>query len=79
MDIYFGYPILDGNNPNESYVKLYFKSSVNVRRNILAYSEVSLFAEVGGYLGLLLGVSLLDITKLVRLLFTRNGKNVCLK
>ena len=70
MDINFGYPILDSNNPNEAYVKLYFKSSVNVRRNIVAYSETSLFAEIGGYIGLLLGFSLLDLTKLVKNLFT---------
>lgn len=65
MGIIFGYPILD-NNSNEAFVKMYFKSHVNVRRNILAYSATNLWAEVGGYIGLLLGFSLLDLTKLVK-------------
>lgn len=66
MGIIFGYPVLDQTVPNEAYVKLYFKSHVNVRRNILAYSATNLWAEVGGYIGLLLGFSLLDLTKLIK-------------
>ena len=66
MDIYYGYPILDSNYiPNESFIKLYFKSSVNVKENIFAYTGITLFAEMGGYLGLLLGFSILDLTKVV--------------
>ena len=39
--------------------------AVNVQRSILAYSTLSFLAEVGGYIGLLLGFSLLDLSKLV--------------
>ena len=66
MGIAFGYLVIDKNDPNEALVKFYFKSHVNVRRNILAYSSTNLWAEVGGYIGLLLGFSLLDLTKLVK-------------
>ena len=65
MDIYFGYPIHDITYPNEAYVKFYFKSTTHISKSILAYTDISLFAELGGYLGLLLGFSLLDLTKLV--------------
>ena len=65
MDINFGYPIIDTTEEEYGYVKLYFKMAVNVQRSILAYSTLSFLAEVGGYIGLLLGFSLLDLSKLV--------------
>ena len=70
MEINFGFPIVDKNDPEEALLKMYFKSHIHVRRNMLAYSLTSLFAEVGGYIGLLLGFSLLDLTKLVKNLFS---------
>ena len=66
MDINFGYPIIDTTNIDEAYVKLYFKMAVNIHRNILAYSTLSFLAEVGGYIGLLLGFSLLDLSKVIK-------------
>ena len=66
MDINFGYPIIDTTNIDEAYVKLYFKMAVNIHRNILAYSTLSFLAEVGGYIGLLLGFSLLDMSKVIK-------------
>ena len=66
MDINFGYPIIDTANIDEAYVKLYFKMAVNIHRNILAYSTLSFLAEVGGYIGLLLGFSLLDLSKVIK-------------
>ena len=70
MGITLGYPIYAKNDvPSESYLKFYFKSRVNVRKSVVAYSGTSLMAEVGGYIGLLLGFSLLDLTKLVKNVF----------
>ena len=66
MDINFGYPTIDTNFINEAYVKLYFKMAVNVKTSILAYSSLSFLAEVGGYIGLLLGFSLLDLSKVIQ-------------
>ena len=48
-------------NENEAYMKFYIKDQIQVKKSHLSYSEVSLLAEVGGYVGLLLGVSLMDI------------------
>lgn len=73
MGITLGYPIYAKNEvPSESYLKFYFKSRVNVRKSVVAYSGTSLMAEVGGYIGLLLGFSLLDLTKLVKNMFNLN-------
>lgn len=66
MGIIFGYPVLDLTDPNETLVKLYFKTHVSVRNNVLSYSTTNLFAEVGGYIGLLLGFSLLDLTQVLK-------------
>ena len=69
MDISFGYPsIYDILDNWTSYLTLYFKTSIPVRKSHLAYPRSSLFAEIGGYTGLLLGVSLLDVTKVVKFL-----------
>ena len=41
----------------------YFKYQIKVSQASFRYDEVTLLAEIGGYLGLLLGISLLDLTK----------------
>ena len=73
MDIIFGIPIIsvdiDKNNPKQSTMKMYFKKMIQVRRSYLAYSIISMFAEIGGYLGLLLGYSLLDLTNILNKIF----------
>ena len=43
---------------------IYFPTSVQVRASQLAYAKSSLFAEIGGYTGLLLGFSFFDCAKL---------------
>ena len=53
---------------------MYFKSQINVRKNVVSYDEVNLLAEIGGYIGLLLGFSLLDIAKLFRSLLEARFK-----
>ena len=64
MKVEFGYPIIANNteNPGTAYVKLYFKTHIHVRHSHLDYPELSLFGELGGYVGLLLGVSFMDLT-----------------
>ena len=48
----------------EPLVTIYFDQWVSVRENRLVFSISSLFAEIGGYMGLLLGLSLFDVAKL---------------
>jgi hypothetical protein len=62
-------------NDDKSYMKIYLKSSVKFQQTIYDYTLLSLLAEVGGYMGLLLGVSLADIT----ILFKRSKQYFRLK
>ena len=64
MDVSFGHPS-EYDITTDSSLTLYFKKSIQVRESYIAYPESSLFAEIGGYMGLLLGFSLLDFAKVV--------------
>ena len=65
-----GHDSIDHNGvENEAYVKFYFKDQIQVKKSHLSYSKVSLLAEVGGYVGLLLGVSMMDIASFFNKVF----------
>lgn len=64
MDISFGYPATFNVTDNSS-LTFYFRKSIPVRESHLAYPLSSLFAEIGGYMGLLLGFSFLDFANVV--------------
>ena len=68
MSLTFGIPIISKIDigKNEAYMKLYFKNQINVRSSIYSYSIPSLIADIGGYLGILLGFSLLDLCFIVK-------------
>ena len=50
-----------GNNPNEAYTRLYLNTKIRVQSIVLHYDSTTLGAEIGGLVGMLLGVSLVDI------------------
>ena len=50
---------------NSSQLNLYFPDRVKVVKSYYAYSGLSLIAEIGGYIGLFLGVSINQITYLI--------------
>ena len=70
MDISFGYPSIY-DSTEDSSLTLYFKKSIPIRESHLAYPQSSFLAEIGGYMGLLLGFSLLDLAKVFDLFFIR--------
>ena len=76
MDFTFGYPSIykTKSNNDTSFVTLYFGKSITVRESHLAYSGSSLFAEIGGYTGLLLGFSLFDFAKFFEFISERIQK-----
>ena len=64
MAFTLGFPVYDSyQDSNQSRVKIYFKSRISERRNIVTYDGVTLLAEIGGYMGLFLGISLLHIVE----------------
>ena len=64
MAFTLGFPVYDSyQDNNQSRVKIYFKSRISERRNIVTYDGVTLLAEIGGYMGLFLGISLLHIVE----------------
>ena len=65
MDVTFSSNTIDKNaNEEEAAVRFYYHLQVSVRRAVLRYTQLSLLAEVGGYIGLLLGVSLMDTARI---------------
>lgn len=65
LEVSFGYPFIYEAKKNSSgFITLWFKTSIAVRESQLKYDGASLFAEIGGYTGLLLGVSVFDFAKI---------------
>ena len=62
-DVDLGLPVIDSDdNPmNEAYVKLYLKTKVRIKKTVIYYDSTTFAAEIGGYVGMFLGVSLVDI------------------
>ena len=64
MEIFLGFPLVNNGQgaENEAYIKIYIKSNIKVKSVILYYDITSLVADIGGYIGMLLGLSLVDLT-----------------
>jgi hypothetical protein len=65
MDVTLGPPIVHTTKKQNllyAWATLYLKDEVKSTNEYIVYSELSMAAEMGGYLGLLLGNSLVDIT-----------------
>ena len=55
-------------------IEVEFPSKINVIKAFPAYTLLSLIAEIGGYVGLFLGVSVLDLKALTS--FTKQNLNL---
>ena len=74
MDIFLGMPAISNNsevmNPHpysgyglrdKAFVLLYFRTDVKVKRTVYDYDFLTLIGELGGYVGLLIGISLSEL------------------
>ena len=50
---------------NKTYVHFKIFPTAQIQKSIYSYDFVSMIAEIGGYTGLLLGISVLDISKIL--------------
>ena len=70
MDIFFGILFDDGiRKDGKSFLKIYLKSNIKFQQTIYDYTLLTLLAEIGGYTGLLLGISVANITTLLERMF----------
>ena len=57
-------------SPNLSFVNLRFEQLIQETKSYHTYSELSLIAEIGGYVGLFLGISVNQMPHLLDILGT---------
>ena len=70
MKIFFGLLFDDGlRNDGKSFLRIYLKSNIEFKQTIYDYTLLSLLAEIGGYTGLLLGISVANITTVLEMMF----------
>ena len=59
------------NDPEHGLFYFYFAPKAIISEEKSLYTPLSLFAEIGGYVGLLLGVSLWNLAELITQLISR--------
>ena len=63
IDVTLGLPhVSQKHRKGGAYLRLYFKSHLKIKSIISYYDISSLIADIGGYTGMLLGISLIDLT-----------------
>ena len=66
LNVNFGVLFNDGiRKDGKSQIRIYLKSFVKIQQSVQDYTLLTLLAELGGYTGLLLGVSLANLTVFV--------------
>ena len=73
FDIFPGLPDIDedDNDKNEAYVQFYLKAKIKVKSMFIYYDFTSCAAEIGGFIGMFLGVSLIDIASMLNSAFLK--------
>ena len=65
LDTQFGIPTMQPFGKQDYHLKFYFKTHISVKRSFAEYDFRNFLAEIGGYMGLFLGVSLMDSYKIL--------------
>ena len=64
IEVFTGLPF-KGESDDVGILKIYMKSTTKVKQIVLDYSMGSMIAEIGGYTGLLLGISFVNLTQVI--------------
>ena len=70
-NVIIGFPIRSKSSMNSTYGKLHFRTTLKKTYLTEDYPLMTMIGEIGGYTGLLLGVSLLDMYELMKTLFAK--------
>ena len=62
-------PHLERPCDGKSFLRIYFKSNVKLQETVYDYTLLSLLAEIGGYTGLFLGISIAKFTTVLEMMF----------
>ena len=66
FDIFPGLPfITKESNYAKAYIRLYIKPKIKIKSIIIYYDSHTFAAEIGGYVGMFLGVSMVDLSVLL--------------
>ena len=71
-NLYFGPPVTGNNDPvrkDYAWAVLYFRRDIKTTREYVLYTLLSLAAEMGAFVGLLLGASLVDVGGIINQFF----------
>ena len=66
LETTYGIPDKQPYSKGNHHLKLYFKTNISVKKSIAAYDFRNFLAEIGGYMGMFLGVSLMDSYMILR-------------
>ena len=64
-EVFSGMGFLSEHDEKVAKIKIYLKTTTKVKKSVLDYTWLTMVAEIGGYTGLLLGVSFVNITSLL--------------
>ena len=64
-DINLSPPIVENDQNSIARIVFYFKQDIKTSHEYLTYTELSMIAEIGGYVGLMLGISFVNIGSLI--------------
>ena len=66
IQTYFGLFFKDTKyNGDKAYIKIYLQSMTTIKLTVMDYDAVDMVADIGGYTGLLLGMSAIHVSKLI--------------
>ncbi len=66
MDFTTGWPDESSDlSVSEGFIRFYFGTRVKMKTTVRDYTWLSMVAEIGGYVGLMLGVAVVDVAKIM--------------
>lgn len=70
-EVFSGMAFSDSVEEELAKIKIYLKTTTKVKKSVLDYPVLTMIAEIGGYTGLLLGISLVNLTSVLDRFFER--------